>query len=54
MVHMNLFFAFDYELGQLDTARSRTRFTFPASFSSVPSLLLHAYSVTSMHGLLMV
>jgi hypothetical protein len=52
MVHMNLFLIFDYELGQLDTARSRTRFTFPASFSSVPSLLLHAYSV--MHGLLTV
>jgi hypothetical protein len=52
MVHMNLFFSLDYELGQLDTARSRTRFTFPASFSSLPSLLLHAYSV--MHGVLSV
>ena len=52
MVHMNLFFTLDYELGQLDTARSRTRFIFPASFSSVSSLLHHAYSV--MHGLLTV
>ena len=32
MVHMSLFLTFDYELGQLDISRSRTRFTFPASF----------------------
>ena len=48
LTYLTRFFALDYGFGQLDTGRSRTRFTFPDYFFCVPSLLLHAYTSLCM------